>query len=101
MVLNWVNFWFTNLVWGVHQTVMKLCLGPKIFAQHVPGIFAQFAESCLWMVDSKESSSVDEEERKGKMDDGIDTSLALEENYLFVDLWEPQPCLRGPQWYSS
>ena len=49
------------------------------------------------MVDSKESSSVDEEERKGKMDDGIDTSLALEENYLYVDLWEPQPCLRGPQ----
>ena len=34
---------------------------------------------------------MDEEEIK--MDDGVDTSLALEGIDLFVDLWEVQPCL--------
>ena len=38
------------------------------------------------------SSPLDEEEKK-KMDDGVDTSLASEGNYLFVDLWEAQPGL--------
>ena len=36
---------------------------------------------------------MDEEEIKIKMDDSIDTSLALEGTDLFVDLWEAQPCL--------
>ena len=40
------------------------------------------------------SSLVDEEERKIKMDDGVDTSLASEGTDLLVDLWEAQPCLR-------
>ena len=31
-----------------------------------------------------------------KMDDGVDTSLALERTDLFVDLWEAQPCFRDP-----
>ena len=40
-----------------------------------------------------ESSPVDEEEIKIKMGDGVDTSLAWEGIYLFVDLWEAQPYL--------
>ena len=47
------------------------------------------------------SSTVDEEERKRQMGDGVDTSLVLEGIYLFVDLWEAQPYLREPKWYSS
>ena len=42
---------------------------------------------------------MDEEEIK--MGDGVDTSLASEGNYLFVDLWEAQPCLREPKLCSS
>ena len=40
------------------------------------------------------SSPVDDEEIKIKMDDDVDTSLASEGIYLFVDLWEAQPRLR-------
>ena len=40
-----------------------------------------------------ESSPVDEEEIKIKMNDGVDTSLASKRIDLFVDLWEAQPCL--------
>ena len=47
--------------------------GPKSFIQHVLGIFTQFSKPCLWLVESKESSPVDEEEIK--MDEGVDTSL--------------------------
>ena len=39
------------------------------------------------------SSSVDEEDIKIKMDDGVDISLSSEGIDLFVDLWEAQPCL--------
>ena len=39
-----------------------------------------------------ESSPVNEEEIKIKMDDSVDTSLAWEGTDLFVDLWEAQPC---------
>ena len=39
------------------------------------------------MVESKESSPVDEEERKIKMDDGVSTSFASEGIDLFVALW--------------
>ena len=42
------------------------------------------------------SSPVDEEARKIKMDDGVDTSLASEGIYVFVALWDAQPCLREP-----
>ena len=38
------------------------------------------------LVESKESSPVDEEEIKLKMDDGIDTSLSSEGIELFVEL---------------
>ena len=44
-----------------------------------------------------ESSRVNEEEIK--MDDRVDTSLALEGIDLFVDLWEAQPCFWDPEWY--
>ena len=37
---------------------------------------------------------MDEEERKLKMDDGVNTSLASKRTDLFVDLWEAQACLR-------
>ena len=40
---------------------------------------------------------MDEEERKMKMDDGVDTSVASEGIDLFVDLWEAQPCLWDPE----
>ena len=40
---------------------------------------------------------MDEEERKGKMDHGADTSLASGGIDLFVDLWEAQPCLWDPE----
>ena len=57
------------------------------------------------MVESKESSPVDEEERKkekkkekkkGEKKDDVDTSLVLEGIDLFVGLWEAQPCLWSP-----
>ena len=44
-----------------------------------------------------ESSPVDEEEIKTKMDDGVYTSLALKQIDLFVDLWEVQPCFWDPE----
>ena len=40
---------------------------------------------------------MNEEEIKIKMDDGVDTSLASEGIYLFVDLWEAQPFLGEPK----
>ena len=51
----------------------------------------------LPLVESKESSPVDKEEIQIKMDDSVDTSLASEGTYLFVDLWEEQPCLWDPK----
>ena len=85
MVLNWVNFCFKNLVWGIHRTVTKLYSGSKKLHSTVLGIFTQFGESCLWLVESKDSSPVDEEEIKVKMDDGVNTSLASEgtDHYLW------------------
>ena len=32
------------------------------------------------------------DEKELKMNDGVDTSLASKGIYLFVDLWESQPC---------
>ena len=40
---------------------------------------------------------MDEEDRKIKMDDGVDISLASEGIDVFVDLWEAQPCLGDPE----
>ena len=64
-------------------------------------LFAQFSKSCTWLVESKDSSLVDEEEIKIKMDDSVNTSLSSEGTDLFVDFWEAQPCLWDPEWYSS
>ena len=66
---------------------------PKSFSQHVLGIFAQFGENIAsdWL--KAESSLVDEEEIKTKMDDGVDTSLASKRIVLFVSPREAQPCL--------
>ena len=56
-------------------------------------MFPQFGEPCLRLAESKESSPVDEEEIKIKMDDGVDTSLSWGNIDLFVDLWEAQPLI--------
>ena len=40
---------------------------------------------------------MDEEEIKIKMDDGVDSSLASEEIYIFVNFWEMQPCFWDPE----
>ena len=40
---------------------------------------------------------MDEEEIKIKMDDGVDSSLASEGIYLFVDLSEAQLCVWDPK----
>ena len=47
------------------------------------------------------SSPVDEEEITITMDGVVDTSLVSEGIYLFVDLWEAQPCPREPRLYRS
>ena len=46
-----------------------------------------------------ESSPVDEEEIKIKMDDGVVRYFTRFGGnfFLFVDLWEAQPCLWGPE----
>ena len=67
---------------GFRRSATKLYLGSK----KLLGIFAQFDEHCLWLVESKESSPVDKEEIKIKMGDRVDTSLASEGIDLFVDL---------------
>jgi len=85
LVLNWANFCFVNLVQGIRRTAMKLCLGSRSFAQHVQGIFAQISKPCRWLADSKESSSMDEEERKGKwMMVSMLHSLQREMTYLLT-----------------
>ena len=68
--------------------------GPKSFAQHVLGVFAQFDEHCLSLAET-ESSPVDEEEIKIKMDDGvaIGTSLAsegLKKKKNVLTWWDPE-----------
>ena len=40
---------------------------------------------------------MDDEEIKIKMNDSVDTSLALKQTDLFVDLWEVQPRLWDPE----
>ena len=51
----------------------------------------------LRLVESKESSPVDEEEIKIKMDDGVDTSFVSEGIDLFVELWEAQSSFWDPE----
>ena len=97
IVLNWANVCFGNLVRGIRKTATSYVRGPKSSAQHVVGILAQFGEPCLWSVENKESSPVNEEEIKIKMDDGVDISLTSDGTDLFVDLWEAQPCLWDPE----
>jgi len=63
--------------------------------------YAQSTGAVISEQESKESSPVDEEERKMKIDDGVDISIASEGIDLFVDLWEAQPCLWDPERYSS
>ena len=67
-----------------------------MFWEYLP-ILANIASDWL----RAKSSPVDEEEIKVKMGDSVDTSVASEGIYLFLDLWEAPPCLREPKWYSS
>ena len=62
----------------------------SMFWEYLP-ISANIASDWL----RAESSHVNEEEIK--MDDRVDTSLALEGIDLFVDLWEAQPCFWDPE----
>ena len=41
---------------------------------------------------------MDEKNKKIKMDDGVAVLHSLRKGiWLFVDLWEAQPCLRDPE----
>ena len=101
-VLNWANFFFANLVRGIRRTWKKFgehswfligwtfpseystnCDEAMFGIQRVSlNIFWEYSPSSanlgLWLVESKESSPVDEEEITIKMDDGVHTSLSSE-----------------------
>ena len=79
-VLGWANVCFASLGWGIRRTATKLYSGSRKLSSTCSG------EHCLWLVESKESSPVDEEEIKIKMDARVYTSLATEGIALFVDL---------------
>ena len=64
----------------------------NMFWEYSPSL-ANIASDCL----RAESSPVNEEEIKIKMDDRFDTSLASEGIDRFVDLWEAQPCPWDPE----
>ena len=64
-----------------------------MFWEYSPRL-ANLASDC---VESKESSPVDEQEIKIKVNDGVDTSLTSVGTGLFVDLWEVLPCLWDPE----
>ena len=57
---------------------------PKKLHSTCSGNIPQFSTPCLCLAESKESSPVDGEERKRKMDDDVHTSLASEGTDLFV-----------------
>ena len=80
-VLNWANVVFVEL----RRSYIR---GPKSFAQHVLGIFAQFGEHCLWLRAKRALLWMRKKglEIKIKMDDGADISLASEGTDPFVDL---------------
>ena len=96
-VLNWANVCFADLasncdeaIFGVRKAFLNM------FWECSPSS-ANIASDWL----RAESSPVNEEEIKIKLDDRVDTSLASEGIDLFVDLREAQPCLWDPEWYSS
>ena len=75
--LSKAQFCFANLVEVFDELRRSYVQGPKSFNQHALGMFPQFGEPCFRLAESKESSPVDEEEIKIKIDDGVDTSLSV------------------------
>ena len=115
-VLNWTKICFTNIVRLICRTLANIAglrepsLGissncdEAIFGVQKASfsMFWEYSASSAniapdWLRAERESSPVDEEEIKIKMDDRVDTSLASEGIVLFVDLWEVQPCLWDPK----
>ena len=68
----------------------------SMFWEHSPSSTNRVSD---WL--RAESSPVDEEEIKIKMDDGVARYFTCLEGNLFVDLWEVKPCLGDPEWDSS
>ena len=109
-ILNWANFYFTNLPWAVQWKTAKMYSGSKTLHSACSGNYspssADLASVCLgaerallWM----RKKGQEKEERK--MGASASVSLALEGIDLFVDWWEEQHCLWDPEWllpsYSS
>ena len=96
MVLNWANFRIANLVWGYSSNCDEAVFGVQKASLNM---FWEYSPSSANIASGwrrAKTSPVDEEEIKIKMDDGVDTSLASEGIYVFVALWDAQPCLREP-----
>ena len=65
-VVYWANFCLVNLVRIFGELRRRYVRGSRSFANHALGIFAQFGKPCLWLIEKKENSPVDEEERRKK-----------------------------------
>ena len=57
-------------------------------------MFWEYSNSSANIASEWLSFPVDEEERKIKMDDGVDISLGTD---LFVGFWQAHPCLWDPE----
>ena len=72
LVLNWVNFCFANIVWSIRRTVFGVEKASFNFWEYSPSSTNLVSD---WL--RAESSPVDEEEIKIKMDDGVATGTSL------------------------
>ena len=70
MVPNWANFCFANLVGSIRRTPTKLYSGSKKLRSTCSGNIRPTGRS-LPLIGREQSSPVDEEEIKIKMDDGV------------------------------
>ena len=76
---------------------LKLYTGSKKLRSTCSGNIRPIRQS-LPLIASEQSSPVDEEKIKIKMDGGVaSSSLASGGICLFVDLWDAQPCLGDPE----
>ena len=95
MVHNWANICSENLVGSIRRTATKLYSGSKKLRSTCSGNIRPVRRT-LPLIDSEQSSPVDEEEIKIKMDGGV-ARFFTRFGVLFVDLWEAQPCLGDPE----
>ena len=75
---------------------LKLYTGSKKLRSTCSGNIRPIRQS-LPLIASEQSSPVDEEKIKIKMDDGVAKFFTRFGGNLFVDLWEAQPCLGDPE----